>query len=70
LYRDFVAERDRLTEMQERVEDYFAFGVSYVWLIDPKTRKAYVYSSAGIREVRDGVLTTENPNIRVVLDEL
>jgi len=56
--------------MQERIGDYISFGVRYVWLINPRTRQTYVYTSAGIQEARDGVLTTENPDIRVVLDEL
>ena len=67
---EILSPRDRLTEMQERIDDYLSFGVNYVWVIDPKTRRAYVYSAAGIHELRDGVLTTGNPNIRVVLDEL
>jgi Uma2 family endonuclease len=67
---EILSPSDRLTEMQERIDDYLSFGVSYVWLINPRTRQTYVYSSAGIREVRDGVLTTINPDIRVVLDEL
>jgi Uma2 family endonuclease len=41
--------------MQERIDDYLSFGVRYVWLIKPRTRQAYVYTSAGIRELRDGV---------------
>ncbi len=67
---EILSPSDRLTEMQERIDDYLSFGVSYVWLINPRTRQTYVYSSAGIREVRDGVLTTNNPDITVVLDEL
>jgi Uma2 family endonuclease len=67
---EILSPSDRLTEMQERIADYLSFGVSYVWLINPRTRQTYVYSSDGIREVRDGVLTTDNPDIRVVLDEL
>ena len=67
---EILSPSDRLTEMQERIDDYLSFGVSYVWLINPRTRQTYVYSSAGIREVRDGVLTTDNPAIRVVLSEL
>ena len=42
---------DRLTEMQDRIDDYLSFGVRYVWLINPRTRQAYVYTSAGIRGV-------------------
>jgi len=67
---EILSPSDRLTEMQERIDDYISFGVRYVWLINPRTRQTYVYTSAGIREVRDGVLTTENPEIRVLLDEL
>jgi Uma2 family endonuclease len=67
---EILSPSDRLTEMQDRIDDYLSFGVSYVWLINPRTRQTYIYTSAGIREVRDGVLTTENPDIRVVLDEL
>lgn len=62
---EILSPSDRLTD-----DDYLSFGVRFVWLIDPKARKAYVYSPDGIREVRDGVLATGNPNIRVVLDEL
>ena len=61
---------DRLMEMQDRIDDYLSFGVRYVWLINPRTRQTYIYTPAGLQDARDGVLTTENPDIRVVLDEL
>jgi Uma2 family endonuclease len=67
---EILSPRDRVTEMQERVDDYLSFGVRYVWVINPKTRQTYVYTAAGISEARDGVLTTDNPAIRVVLSEL
>jgi Uma2 family endonuclease len=67
---EILSPSDRLTEMQERIDDYLSFGVSYVWVIDPQTRRAYVYTADAIREVRDGVLTANNPDIMVVLDEL
>lgn len=67
---EILSPSDRLTEMQERIDDYLTFGVSYVWLINPRTRQAYVYTPGVIREVRDGVLATNNPDIRVALDEL
>lgn len=67
---EILSPRDRLAEMQIRIDDYLSFGVRYVWLINPRTRQTYVYTSAGIQEVRDGVLTTDSPEIRVVLDEL
>jgi Uma2 family endonuclease len=67
---EILSPSDRLTEMQDRIGDYLSFGVRYVWLIDPTTRHAWIYTSESIREVRDGVLTTEGPDIRIVLSEL
>jgi hypothetical protein len=49
--------------------DYLAFGVKYVWLIDPEDKSAWVYTAERKREpVR--VLTTAEPNISLPLDEL
>lgn len=67
---EILSPRDRMREMQERIEDYLKFGVRYVWVIDPKTRRAYVYTAESIHEVKDGVLRTENPEISVRLSDL
>jgi Uma2 family endonuclease len=66
---EILSQHDQRSEMRDRVKDYLSFGVPYVWLIDARTRRAHIHSSAGIRAAR-GVLTTENPDIRVVLSEL
>jgi Uma2 family endonuclease len=67
---EILSPRDRMQEMQERIDDYLAFGVRYVWLIHPRTRRAFVYTADGVREAKDGVLCTENPKIRVTLGDL
>jgi Uma2 family endonuclease len=59
-----------MQEMQERIDDYLNFGVHYVWVIHPRTRRAFVYTSDGVREVKDGVLRTENPDISIDLSAL
>ena len=59
-----------MSRMQQKIDDYLAFGVRYVWVIDPQTRKAWIYTPDEIREVRDGVLRTENPGITVPLGDL
>ena len=51
---EILSPSDRLTEMQDRIDDYISFGVRYVWLINPRTRQTFVHTSAGIHEVRDG----------------
>jgi Uma2 family endonuclease len=67
---EILSPEDRSKEMQRRIDDYLEFGVQYVWLIDPSTRRATVYTPHGVTEVKDGVLSTANPNIRVVLSDL
>jgi Uma2 family endonuclease len=61
---------DRMSEMQERIDDYLAFGVKYVWIVDPVTRKGYVHTADFSREAKDGILRTKGPAIQVSLAEL
>jgi Uma2 family endonuclease len=56
--------------MQRRIDDSLNFGVRFVWLVDPRTMKAWIYTADGMHEVRDGVLRTENPDIAVPLKDL
>jgi len=65
---EILSPEDRMSRMQQRIDDYLAFGVRYVWVVDPQTRKAWIYTSEGSREVRDGMLRTEDPQILVPLE--
>jgi Uma2 family endonuclease len=67
---EILSKDDRMSEMQERIDDYLAFGVAYIWLVDPRTKRAWVCTAAGMQEVTDGVLRTANPGIEVSLGEI
>ena len=67
---EILSPEDRMSRMQRKISDYLSFGVAYVWVIDPQTRRAWTYTSEQMWEVRDGVLRTENPGIAVPLDDL
>ena len=67
---EIVSPEDRMSRIQQKIDDFLGFGVKYVWLINPETRRAWVYSRDGITEVRDGVLRTENPGIAVPMSEV
>ena len=67
---EILSPEDRQQRTQERVDDYLRFGVPHVWVIDPWTRRAWVYSADGAREVKDGVLRTENPVMEIPLADL
>jgi Uma2 family endonuclease len=70
LCAEILSPEDTMTHMQERINDFLTFGVSHVWVLDPRTKRAYDYTAAGMREVKDGVLRTDNPQITVPLAEI
>jgi Uma2 family endonuclease len=68
---EIVSPDDRMSRIEIRIADYLAMGVSYVWVLDPQTQQAYVATTAeGLREVKTGVLRTENPTMEVPLSEV
>jgi Uma2 family endonuclease len=67
---EILSPEDRMSRMQQRIADYLAFGVSYVWVVDSQTRAAWIYTSGSMREVRDGIMRAENPEIAVPLNEV
>lgn len=64
---EILSKDDRMAEMQERIDNYLHFGVRYVWIIDPRRRRAYVHTGDGSHEAKDGVLRTDGPEIVVDL---
>jgi Uma2 family endonuclease len=67
---ELLSPGDRMAEMQDRIDDYLAFGVRYVWLINPKSLRAWVYTKDAVQEAKGGLLETQDPNIQVALAEL
>jgi len=67
---EILSPEDTMTRMQDRINDYLAFGVSHVWVLDPNTKRAYDYTAAGMREAKDGVLRTDDPLVAVPLAEI
>ncbi len=59
-----------MSRMQRKIDDYLEMGVSYVWVVDPQSRKGWIYTAAGAREAKDGILRTANPDIAVPLAEI
>jgi Uma2 family endonuclease len=64
---EVLSKDDRVGKMQERIDDYLKFGVPYVWVVDPRTRRAWIYIKDGRHEAKDGMLRTENPAIELPL---
>lgn len=67
---EILSKDDTMEYMQEKIDDYLRFGVPYIWIINPKNRKGYVVTSAGMVEAKSGVLETEDPALRVAVEAL
>ncbi len=68
---EVLSPKDRMKRVRERVTDYLEMGVPYVWVLDPETKQAYTATPAeGLREVKTGILKTENPAMEVPLSEI
>jgi Uma2 family endonuclease len=65
---EIVSPDDRVSRTNQRMIDYLNFGVPYVWLIDPETRKAWRCTPGAMVEVTE--LRSENPTMVVPLDQL
>ena len=67
---EILSRDDRMSEMQERIDDYLRFGVRYVWVLDPRVKRAFAFTGAGVSQPVDQVLQTENPELFVPLSAL
>ncbi len=67
---EILSPGDRVDEMQDKIDDYLAFGVPYVWVVNPRKSRAFEYTADGVREAKDGILRTANPDIVVPILEL
>jgi Uma2 family endonuclease len=67
---EVLSKDDRAADTQERIDDFLAMGVRYVWVVNPRSRRGYVYTAEGSREAKDGVLRTADPEIAVPLPEI
>lgn len=67
---EILSPEDRWNRLQERIDDYLAFGIENIWVLDPETRKAWTADRTGTHPVQSGELTVPATPIRVVLSEM
>lgn len=61
---------DALPTLAAKTEEYRAFGIEHVWVIDPYARVAYRGTDTGLELVRSGELTIPGTLIRIVPEEI
>jgi Uma2 family endonuclease len=55
---EVLSPEDGMHRVQQRIDDYLKFGVSAVWVLDPEDKRAFIHTSGGSREAKDGMLRT------------
>jgi Uma2 family endonuclease len=67
---EILSPEDRLSRFTEKLEDYVAFGVPHIWVLDPQKRRGAHYTEGKLIWMREGELTVPGTPIRVNLGEL
>ncbi len=53
-----LSPEDSMHRVQRRIYYYLKFGVSAVWVLDLEDKRAFIYTSEGSKEAKDGMLRT------------
>jgi Uma2 family endonuclease len=67
---EILLPEDSMSSMQERIDDYVAFGTENVWIFDPRRRKAYWADGRGVHEAAGDILMAEGEPVRIDLAQL
>jgi len=70
LCAEILSKDDTLLSIQDRVDDYLAFGVPNIWVLDPVKRRAYVCSESGFHQPAEGILAIDDHPIQIALKDL
>jgi Uma2 family endonuclease len=56
---EVLSRDDRAGDLQEKIDDYLAFGIPFVWVVNPRTQRGFIYTSEGMRQPSDGILRAD-----------
>jgi Uma2 family endonuclease len=67
---EILSPEDRVIRMRKRVDDYLAFGIPNLWVIDPEERRAFIHTREGSTESPDLILHAKECDIVLPLPEV
>lgn len=67
---EVLSKDDRMSDIQERVEDYLTMGVPTVWVVDPRRRRAYSATASGALQPAPTELTVAGTEIRIPISDI
>ncbi|HMC62639.1 MAG TPA: Uma2 family endonuclease, partial [Candidatus Solibacter sp.] len=54
---EILSRRDVMSDVLEKLDEYVAFGIPHIWVIDPRRKKAFTFEGRRLQGVEGGVLT-------------
>jgi Uma2 family endonuclease len=67
---EILSPEDRFSRLRRKLEDFIAFGVPNVWVIDPEERRAFIHTRDGYTESKDLILRAKDCEIVLPLAEV
>ena len=67
---EILSPEDRMSRTREKVRDYLNMGVLEVWILDPVSRSAMIYTGSAIAEQTTGTLTVPETPVVLALAEI
>lgn len=67
---EILSPEDRVSRMEDRIDDYLRFRVEWIWLIDPRTCRGHVYSKTSRIAVTHGIYRTTDPPVEMNFAQL
>jgi len=62
---EILSRGDALSQMWEKVNDYFAMGVPVCWIIDPETGDGWIATAGRLDDATDGILRANGIELRI-----
>ncbi len=67
---EILSPEDTVSRVNQRVQEYLAFGVPLVWVIDPADKRIWIYRPNGMEEAQGGSVALDGTSIVIPFSEI
>ena len=67
---EIMSPDDTMASMQDRIDDYIAFGISNIWVIDPWKNRGWTITDNGWTTARDLIMRTHDGRVAMPLADV
>jgi Uma2 family endonuclease len=67
---EILSEEDRASWTNEKLQEYAALGIPYIWVFDPRLRQMFEFRDGSLIEVKGDAMRTASPEIELLRSEI